>query len=222
MFKMKEQYFNEDTIELESKYMLDKVKQFRRKQFFNPSKSALLILDMQRYFLDPESHAFIPSVPIILPRIKTLAQQFKNKNLPVITTRHLNSDENAKLMKTWWRDMIREEDPMSQITSDISTYTTIIKHQYDAFYNTTLEKILRDKKVEQIVVTGVMTHLCVESTIRSAFIRGFTVFLPIDTTATYSKEFHLSSLLNLSHGFAIPTLSRDIIQTLEGYTDGET
>ena len=219
---MKEQYFSEETIELESRYMLDKLKQFHRKQFFNPSKSALLILDMQRYFLDPRSHAFIPSAPIILPRIKILTQQFEYKNLPIITTRHLNSEDDAKLMKTWWRDMIREENPMSEIIPDIPTYITITKHQYDAFYNTTLEKILRDEKVEQIVVTGVMTHLCVESTIRSAFIRGFTVFLPIDTTATYSKEFHMSSLLNLSHGFAIPTLSGDILQTLEGYTDGET
>ncbi|RLF42138.1 MAG: isochorismatase [Thermoplasmata archaeon] len=219
---MKEQYFTEETIEMESKQMLDKIKSFSRKQLFKPSKSALLILDMQRYFLDPKSHAFIPSAPIILPRIKMLAKLFEDRNLPVFTTRHLNSDDNAKLMKTWWRDMIREDNPMSEIISDFSSYTMIVKHQYDAFYNTSLEENLKERKVEQIVVTGVMTHLCVESTIRSAFIRGFTVFLPIDGTATYSKDFHLSSILNLSHGFAIPTLTKDLEEILEGYTNGET
>ena len=215
----KEKYFQEDTIDETSLYILEKVRLYSKKQLFNPSNTALLILDMQKYFLDPKSHAFIPSASCIIPRIKTLAEYFKKKDLPVFLTRHLNSNENAGLMKTWWRDIIREDNSMSEIIPELKqlNFPIIKKSQYDAFYQTSLEDFLRDRNVEQLVVTGVMTHLCVESTIRSAFIRGFTVFLPIDTTATYSKEFHLASIINLSHGFAIPILSKSINKTLEEY-----
>ncbi len=215
----KEQYFNLETIDEESRILLREIDSFRKKHkiLFNPFKSALLVLDMQRYFLNPDSHAFIPSAIAIIPKVKPLVEEFRFKNLPVIFTRHLNSNSDAGLMKTWWRELITEDNPESEIIPDLryNDVKIIRKHQYDAFYQTSLEEILREKNVQQLVVTGVMTHLCVESTIRSAFIRGFKVFLPVDATATYSRMFHLSSLINLSHGFAIPVLTKEIIELLK-------
>ncbi|PIV27689.1 MAG: isochorismatase, partial [Anaerolineae bacterium CG03_land_8_20_14_0_80_58_20] len=49
-----------------------------------------------------------------------------------------------------------------------------------------------------------------ETTARSAFVRGFEVFFCADGTATYTKELHRSTLLNLSHGVAIPTVCAEI------------
>jgi isochorismate hydrolase len=60
-----------------------------------------------------------------------------------------------------------------------------------------------------------MTHLCCETTARSAFVRGFEVFFTIDGTATYNQGFHLGTLVNLSHGFATPVLASEILSTLE-------
>jgi len=64
-------------------------------------------------------------------------------------------------------------------------------------------------------VCGVMTHLCCETTARSAFIRGFKTYFTIDGTATYNEQFHMASLINLSHGFAIPVLIDDIVLQCE-------
>ena len=85
------------------------------------------------------------------------------------------------------------------------------KSQYDAFYKTSLEERLKDFGANQLVVTGVLTHLCCESTARSAFIRGFEIFFVVDATASYNKQYHLSSLRNLSHGFVTPVLSEELL-----------
>jgi isochorismate hydrolase len=56
-----------------------------------------------------------------------------------------------------------------------------------------------------------MTHLCCETTARSAFIQGYVVFFVVDGTATYTESFHRGSLLSLSHGFAVPILVDEIL-----------
>ena len=95
------------------------------------------------------------------------------------------------------------------------TRRVIKKTQYDGFYQTPLEDILREKGISQLVITGVMSHLCCETTARTAFVRGFTVFFPIDGTATYNEDFHWATFLNLSHGFVIPLLIEDLQNHLE-------
>ena len=55
-----------------------------------------------------------------------------------------------------------------------------------------------------------MTHLCCESTARSAVVRGFEVFFLIDGTATYNQQFHFGSLYNLAHGVATQVLAQEI------------
>ena len=121
-------------------------------------------------------------------------------------------------MSRWWRDVIERENPLSEISSALDTSSGIVieKTQYDAFYKTDLEADLREKDVRQIVISGVMTHLCCETTARSAFMRGFDVFFLVDGTATYNEDFHRATLRNLSHGFANLVLYDEIIPSLNG------
>ncbi len=171
--------------------------------------SALLILDMQNYFLDPKSHAFVPVGLEIIENIQKLSELYTSNGQPVILTRHINNDENAGSMKSWWKDIITEENPLSEIHPDIANpyIPAMIKSQYDAFHKTNLDEQLKEKGVTEVIIAGVMTHLCCESTARSAFMNGYKVHFPIDSTGTYNKNYHQSSLLNLAHGFAsIPTV----------------
>ena len=188
--------------------MLDGVMRFRKRHaniLLDRERAALLVLDMQEYFLRPDSHAFIPSSAAIVPNIQRIIEAYYTAGRPIIFTRHLNTDLDAGMMSHWWRDVLRAESELSSIVAlDISKGTVIEKSQYDAFYRTELESILRGRGVEQVVITGVMTHLCCETTARSAFVRGLEVYFCIDGTATYTEELHRASLLNISHGFAIP------------------
>jgi len=210
----REPYFTPETIREKSRAMLDAFSFLRARHadiVFRPERAALLVLDMQEYFLRKESHAFIPSAPAIISNLQLLITNYYATNRPVIFTRHVNTDADARMMSRWWRDLIRADSLDSAISAslDISKGIVIPKTQYDAFYNTPLEETLRGRGVEQVIVTGVMTHLCCETTARSAFVRGFEVFFCADGTATYTKELHRSTLLNLSHGVAIPTVCAD-------------
>lgn len=215
----REPYFTSDTIQQKSRAMLDDLASFRARHadiVFHSERAALLVLDMQEYFLRADSHAFIPSAPAILPNLQLLITNYYAANRPVIFTRHINADEDAGMMSRWWKDVLRADSPDSAIVAALDTSKGIViqKTQYDAFFNTSLEETLRGRGVEQVIVTGVMTHLCCETTARSAFVRGFEVFFCIDGTATYSEEVHRSALLNLSHGFAIPVVCREIYRKI--------
>jgi isochorismate hydrolase len=114
--------------------------------------------------------------------------------------------------------LLREDNPLSEIIDELDTSrgTILKKSQYDAFYETRLEDILREKKITQLVICGVMTNLCCETTARSAFVRGLNVFFTVDGTATYNEKFHLATLLNLSYGFAALVLVNELLTILRG------
>lgn len=185
---------------------------------FRPADSALLILDMQRFFLAADSHAFIPAAANIVPGICTLIEAYRTAEKPVIFTRHINTDDNAGLMKTWWRDMIRSGDASSEIIGELDTSAGVVieKSQYDAFYQTDLEQVLREQSVRQVVICGVMTNLCCETTARSAFVRGFEVFFPIDGAAAYNGDYHRGTLSNLAFGVAVLTTVERIVEACGG------
>jgi nicotinamidase-related amidase len=91
----------------------------------------------------------------------------------------------------------------------------LTKSQYDAFYGTDLEGILTRNNVLFPVFCGVMTNLCCETTVRSAFVRGFQPVLPIDATATYNHELHISTYKNLSFGFSPALTTDEVIKALK-------
>lgn len=121
------------------------------------------------------------------------------------------------MLKKWWDEIITRNDDYYKLSDEIYEPDTplIIKTQYDAFYKTDLYKLLRRFKTKQVVITGVMTNLCCETTARSAFIQGFEVYFVVDGTATQNEMMHRATLLNLSYGFAIPILAKDIIKTFQ-------
>jgi isochorismate hydrolase len=159
---------------------------------------------------------YVPGSERLIVRIKRLLDVFSKNQRPVIFTRHIDSEKQGNLMLRWWETPIKESDPMSQITDALDTNLGRIvkKSQYDAFLDTPLEKILRQKSIKQVVICGVLTNCCCETTARSAFMRGFEVYFASDSTATYSKKMHAASCLNLAYGFATLMDVDSIIRTL--------
>lgn len=219
MGPLKQLYFTPLSIAEKAADMLESLGKSARQRLnsFVPEDSALFVLDMQAYFLDESSHAFIPSAPAILPGVNALVSAYASRGLPIFLTRHLNTPQNAGMMAAWWRDLLSADHPLSDIDPRLEKKNsiTVSKTRYDAFMNSPLEKLLRERDVRQVVICGVLTHLCCETTARSAFMRGYEVFFTIDGTATYNEDFHRASLLNLAHGFASPVLVQDILAVLE-------
>ncbi|MEF3280450.1 MAG: isochorismatase family protein [Elusimicrobiota bacterium] len=213
---IKEEYFTKENISSKSRKWLEKVTGRRVSRFrknISIENSALLVIDMQKYFTKSQSHAFVKSSEAVIDNIKKLIDIFLKHHKPVIFTRHIDNlkDKNNMLLK-WWRDRILKSDPLSKLDERIYFKGAVIieKSQYDAFYNTKLENILSRKGVKSVFISGVVANLCCETTARSAFVRGYNVYFGVDSTAAYSPHHHLATLLNLSYGFAVPFLVEDL------------
>lgn len=215
----KEEYFTSKNINESAEELVEQLKtnNSNRKLELFKDKTALIVLDMQDYFLEETSHAYIPSAKAIIPNINALIKYFNKIDRPIIFTKHLNTQFDAKLMSEWWKDMIHYKSPLSEINKELNQKNAIIikKFQYDAFYCTRLQNLLKMTNSTQVVITGVMTHLCCDTTVRSAFVRGFYPIFPIDTTATYNKHFHFSTFLNLTHGFTHITTANNVLKELK-------
>ncbi len=217
-------YVTQETISLKGKKWLEYISAFNtHKMHLSRDKAALLVIDMQNFFLDPASPTFTCGGLAILPKVKNAIHDFRQANRPVIFTRHVHHPDllDAGIMGWWWEGMCLEGSPESEVHQDISpkhNEKVIFKHRYSAFYNTDLETVLRCLKVEDIVIAGVMTNMCCESTARDAYYRDYRVFFLADGTGSISEEMHLASLLNLAFGFSWVTDVDTILAQLHGET----
>jgi ureidoacrylate peracid hydrolase len=185
----------------------------------NAKKAALLVIDMQNFFLDPQSPSFTVGGLAILPVLRLLIEAFRRQGRPVIYTRHVHHPDHldSGIMGWWWKGMCIEGTPESEVHGDLAPLPSekvILKHRYSAFYNTDLETILRCMKIEDLVVSGIMTNMCCESTARDAYYRDYRVFFLADGTGSVTEEMHVASLLNLAFGFAYIATADRIVKEL--------
>jgi nicotinamidase-related amidase len=213
-----EPYVTTESINTKTRAWLKHVDHVNKHELkINKDKSALLVIDMQNYFLEVGSPAFTCGGPAILPALKQLISAFRNSNRPVIYTKHVHHPAgiDAGIMQWWWEGMCTEGSPESEIYPDIAPLThekIVLKHRYSAFFNTDLDTVLRCLKIEDLVITGVMTNMCCESTARDAYFRDYRVFFPADGTGSINEEMHLASLVNLAYGFAQVTTTGSLIE----------
>jgi nicotinamidase-related amidase len=215
-------YVTPKTINSKGRQWLDRISPFNTHEMhLNRGKSALLVVDMQRFFLDQASPSFTCGGLAILLNLKKLIQAYRTASLPVIYTRHVHHPGllDAGIMGWWWEGMCKEGSPESEVHPEIAPQPgekEVLKHRYSAFYNTDLETILRCLKVEDLVITGIMTNMCCESTARDAYYRDYRVFFLADGTGSITEDMHLASLLNLAFGFAWVTSVNAILTQLGG------
>jgi nicotinamidase-related amidase len=215
-----EYYVTPDSLQAKTNVWLAKIAPFNQHQMeLNRERSALLVTDMQEFFLDPASPTFTCGGPAILPTVKGLIAAFRAAARPVIYTRHVHHPDrlDAGIMGWWWEGMCLEGSPESEVHREIAPSPgdkVILKHRYSAFYNTDLETVLRCLKIEDLVISGVMTNMCCESTARDAYFRDYRVFFLADGTGSINEEMHVASLLNLSLGFAYVTTADEVTQQL--------
>lgn len=79
----------------------------------------------------------------------------------------------------------------------------VSKHRYSAFSGTDLDMLLRAARVRSVVVTGVSTNACVESTLRAAFDLDYYVAVPPDAVGSWDETLHEATLANVNHRFGV-------------------
>ena len=194
-------------------------------QLVAPSKTALVIVDVQNDFCHPDGSAGQAGQPVgdamaMIPTLQSLIAAAREHGASVIFVQTIH--EPATDSEVWIgrrKDPDRKnclKDTWGAEFTDIAPLASepvVIKHRYSAFVNTRLDSVLRTLKVENILVCGVATNVCVESTARHGFMLDYNVVFVPDCSAAYDREAHDMTLLVHTKHFGTVAKARDIIAT---------
>ena len=193
-------------------------------------RTALVIVDMQNDFLKPGGVLARSELPLrAVEPIRRLRSVCRALSVPVVYVQTLLSDhfplspleplyhpgagleEKGMRPGTWGAQIIDE------LTPSDDEYV-VVKHRYDAFYNTTLETVLRNVRgaggVDTLIITGTVTNVCCESTARSAYMRDFKVAFPYDANGPIDEGAHQATLRTIAGFFGRVLSSGEIIDEL--------
>lgn len=186
-------------------------------------RAALLVVDVQNDFCHPDGYFAgvgfdIRPCAAAAARVVSLVAAARSLGLPVVWTMSTNADPPThRLLPQRFRRAEGEDRPPDQFVAGSwgwqlvgalepeADELVVHKPRYDAFLRTALEDDLRARGIETVVVAGVITNCCVDTTARSAFMRGFDVLVLEDCVATFAEErdLHDAALRNLSLLFAV-------------------
>ncbi len=204
-------------------------------------RPCLILIDMQRDFIEPGGFGEalgndITPLKNIIPTTKKLLDTFRRLNLPVIHTREAHKPDlsdcpPAKRLRGQASLRIGDEGPMGKILIDgakgneiidalkpIANEIEITKPGKGAFYATELNTILQQLGVTHLMLGGVTTEVCVQTTMREANDRGYECLLVEDATESYFpvfKQVTLDMIVAQSGIVGWVANADDIIATLE-------
>jgi len=162
---------------------------------------ALIVVDMLNDFVTGSLKC--DRAQRIIPHIKALIEGFRKKKLPVIFANdsHFHTDFE---MDRWGAHAI-EGTEGAQVIPELDPKkddTIVEKHVYSSFFETPLDSVLRSRKVDTVVLTGLHTHLCVRHTAADAFFRGYKILVPENGVDSFTAEDHESGLAYLKEYYA--------------------
>jgi nicotinamidase-related amidase len=138
----------------------------------------LLIVDVQNAIADQKPYMFDK----VLANIKTLLEHYRKMILPVIFIQHDDGIGSELEVNTYGWEIVEDITPLPG-------ERVIPKRYNSAFRETSLEKELRDKGIKKLVIVGLQTEFCIDTTIRVAFEKGFDVIIPEMTNTTVDGKF---------------------------------
>lgn len=145
-------------------------------------RTALLIIDVQNDYFPGGKNELIGAIEAS-NQIKKILTFFRRNDLPVIHVRHISNRSGATFFLPETNGSLIFDN-----VRPINNETTIIKHYPNSFKDTKLDEILKTLNIKQLIVTGMMTHMCVDSTIRAAYDLGYICTVAYDGCATKNLQ----------------------------------
>lgn len=177
----------------------------------DPARAALLIHDMQDYFLDYYDRAAAP-VPQLIEHITALRTAADAAGMPVYYTVQpaVQSTDDRGLLNDWWGPGITARPDAAGVVAELAprpTDTVLTKWRYSAFSRSDFAERLRAQGRSQLVVCGVYAHIGVQITAVDAFMHDLRVFVASDGVADFSPGEHADALDWIARrcGVVLPT-----------------
>jgi nicotinamidase-related amidase len=145
--------------------------------------SALVVIDLQNDYF-PGGAMELEGAEAAAAKAGTAIKTFREKNLPVVHIRHLSVRPGATFFLPGTRGA--EIHPLVQ---PLAGETVVEKNFPNAFRNTALNEFLDKKNIKNLVVAGMMTHMCVDASVRHAADLGYKITLLGDACATRAQSY---------------------------------
>lgn len=202
-----------------------------------PKETALLVIDMQNSYCHPQGSIGrngydYTMMNATIPKVKELVEACRQAGILDIWTiqNHYPDDITRKthrikphthrwqagppaLKGTWDAEIVDELKDLAKEPAEL-----VIKHRFSAFFDTTLDTLLRMKGITTLVVSGVATTHCVETSVRDAYQRDYDVIVAEDAVAGLTLESHQSSLKLINKTFGLTLPNEEIIKLANGET----
>jgi len=185
-------------------------------QQIQPNNTALLVIDMERDFLDERAVQETPGGRALIPTINQLSAWARAHGLPVIFTLEMHRPDHSDYGIELEYDPVHclEGTAGCTLVAGLETspgdHRITGKRRYDSFHGTDLDLLLRSRRIENLVCCGVTTHVCVMSTVFTARHLDYRVLLARDAVAAVSPDHQAAALLCMSDVFAYITTSAEV------------
>ncbi len=200
----------------------------------DPAHTALLVMDVQNDFC-AEGGAFdkdgrdVNLLQAMVPNLINFIKRARQAGLPIIFSRSIHSSESSHYLSDSYVEQGTRRSKQRYIEYPVCKKDSwgaeffkgidslpgdvvITKHRFSAFMDTDLELVLRSKGIRTVIVTGMATNVCVETTAREGFCRDYYMVVLRDCTSTYSEELHNNALDTIDQVFGEVADSGDVIK----------
>jgi ureidoacrylate peracid hydrolase len=196
------------------------------KQYLAPGRTALLLIDMQKDFADPEGGLGQDGTDMTAPQAAVkqasrLADAARQAGVPCVFVRLITRPEDETQFLREWKHrrnsddppLCREGTPGAEFVGPQPRGGELVfsKKRYNAFIGTGLDAHLRGEGIDTLVVAGLTTECCIDSSVREAFERDYHVFVVEDATACYEPGLHRAALKALGLNCALITASDAVV-----------
>jgi ureidoacrylate peracid hydrolase len=184
-----------------------------RRLRFDPSRAAILVVDMLNEFLEPGGEMVLLEGRRVIEPINRLLAASREMGMRVVwlcDEHPIPEDKEFEkrvphcIGGTWNAGIV---DAMDVAPDELR----IAKRRYSGFFGTDLDLRLREWGVQQVVVTGVVTNICVRSTVHDAYFLGYDVFVPEDCVSATSEREQASTLYDIDTHFGDVVTSEELM-----------
>lgn len=153
------------------------------------AETALILIDFENEWQDPKSQYYLGDLTSLIKRTNRLIAAARKQNYKIIFIRHVEKDSTKEFAS---------KSKNTEIISSINRKATdliLTKYKISAFYQTSLEQELNG--IKNLIITGILTNLCVRSLVQDAYDREFNITIIKDCCTTFTKKLHNFTLQDL-------------------------
>ena len=164
----------------------------------DPNRTAVIVVDMVNEFFEPGGKMVLEGGTALYAPVNALLDAAHQAHIAVFyTNQWLRPDDGLFkkriphcLIDTWGAQIV---DALHRAPDDI----VVPKRRYSAFFRTDLDLHLRERHIATVIVAGVVTNICVRSTVHDAFFLGYEVVVPVECVAATTSQAQATSLYDI-------------------------